>query len=146
MRKENEAIKKQLEGVKKKLIGKISVTIVEARGLPKSDHIGGKSDPYCVLFLERQKEKTRTVKKTLNPKWQAEFEFYVSDPQAVLEVSVFDWNRIFSDELIGKTNIPVSELKDGKTDDRWHPLLGKEGKKDRNAGEIRLILTYRCET
>jgi len=148
MRKENEAIRNQLEAVKKKLIGKIGVTVVEARGLPKSDHMGSKSDPYCVLFLERQKEKTRTVKKTLNPKWQAEFEFYVSDANAALEVSVFDWNRIFSDELLGKVTIPVKEMKDGVTEDKWFPLTGKEGKKKdtkESAGEIRLVLNYKLE-
>jgi len=145
LQQENEAIKAQLNNVKKKLIGKIQVVVSEARSLPKADHLGKKSDPYCVLFLERQKEKTRTVKKTLNPKWQAEFEFYVSEPGANLEVSVFDWNRIFSDELIGKVNIPISSLKDGATEDKWYPLVGKEGKKDRNAGEIKLQLTYRCE-
>jgi len=147
MRKENEAIRNQLDAVKKKLIGKIGVTVVEARGLPKSDHMGSKSDPYCVLFLERQKEKTRTVKKTLNPKWQAEFEFYVSDINASLEVSVFDWNRIFSDELLGKTTIPVKEMRDGSVEDKWFPLTGKEGKKKEkeSAGEIRLVIAYKLE-
>jgi len=149
MKRENEAIRNQLEGVKKKLIGKIKVTVVEARGLPKSDHLNHKSDPYCVLFLERQKEKTRTVKKTLNPKWQAEFEFYVSEPNASLEVSVFDWNRIFADELLGKTTVAVSSLRDGATEDKWFPLAGKEAKKEKGkevvAGEIRLVLTYNLE-
>jgi len=149
MKRENEAIRNQLEGVKKKLIGKIQVTVVEARGLPKSDHMSHKSDPYCVLFLERQKEKTRTVKKTLNPKWQADFEFYVSEPGASLEVSVFDWNRLFADELLGKVTIPVSSLRDGATEDKWYPLTGKEIKqakgKDKVAGEIRLTITYKLE-
>jgi len=149
MKRENEAIRNQLEGVKKKLIGKIQVTVVEARGLPKSDHMSHKSDPYCVLFLERQKEKTRTVKKTLNPKWQADFEFYVSEPNACLEVSVFDWNRIFADELLGKASVQVSTLKDGATEDKWFPMTGKEAKKEKGkegaAGEIRLILTYKLE-
>jgi len=146
LQQENEAIKNQLKSVKQKLIGKIQVVVTEARSLPKSDHLSKKCDPYVVLFLERQKEKTRTVKKTLNPKWQAEFEFYVSEPGANLEVSVFDWNRIFADELIGKVNIPVSSLTDGATEDKWYPLVGKETKKDKTgAGEIRLQLTYRCE-
>jgi len=146
LQQENEAIKNQLKNVKQKLIGKIQVVVTEARSLPKSDHLSKKCDPYVVLFLERQKEKSRTVKKTLNPKWQAEFEFYVSEPGANLEVSVFDWNRIFADELIGKVNIPVSSLTDGATEDKWYPLVGKETKKDKTgAGEIRLQLTYRCE-
>jgi len=147
LQKENEAIRDQLRNVKQKLIGKLQVVVTEARSLPKSDHLSKKCDPYCVLFLERQKEKTRTVKKTLNPKWQAEFEFYVSEPGASLEVSVFDWNRIFSDELIGKVNIAISSLTDGATEDKWYPLVGKEGKKDTKtgAGENRLSLTYRCD-
>jgi len=143
--KQNEELKKQLDGVKKKLIGRLQVTIIEARGLPKSDHLGGKSDPYCVLFLERQKEKTRTVKRTLNPKWQAEFEFFVSDPKASLEVSVFDWNRILSDELIGKVDIPVASLEDGKKKEAWYQLEHKESKKKDSPGEIRLTLLYNLQ-
>jgi len=145
MARKNKELQSQLDGVKKKLIGRLSVTVIEARGLPKSDHLGGKSDPYCVLFLERQKEKTRTVKKTLNPKWQAEFEFFVSDPKASLEVSVFDWNRILSDELIGKAEIPVNSLEDGKKKEAWYQLEHKESKKKESPGEIRLSLLYNLQ-
>jgi len=137
---ENEALRKKL-----RRIGTLQVGVVEARGLKKADHLlGGKSDPYCVLFVERQKEKTRTVKKCLNPKWDAKFEFYVSDKDASLEVDVFDWNRILADDFLGKVTIPVSSLSDGKDTEAWYTLEGKK-KGDKVSGEVKLNLRYNLE-
>lgn len=58
------------------MIGKIVVTVKEAKSLPAMD-VGGKSDPYIKLKLENQEFKTKIKKKTLNPKWEQKFELYV---------------------------------------------------------------------
>lgn len=136
-------LKQQLEATKGKLIGKLKVTIKEGRGVHKKDN-SGKADPYCVLFLERQKEKTRTIKKNQNPKWDADFEFYVSDPEAALEVTMFDWNRIFSDSFLGKVSIPIATLNDGEETTAWYKLEGKKAK-DKVTGELCLTILYRKE-
>lgn len=137
-------LKQQLEATKGKLIGKLKVTVKEGRGIHKKDSSGGKADPYCILFLERQKEKTRTIKKNQNPKWDADFEFYVSDPEAALEVTLFDWNRIFSDSFLGKVAIAVASLNDGEETTAWYKLEGKKAK-DKVTGEICLTILYRKE-
>jgi len=134
-------LKAQLDATKGKLIGKLKVTVVEGRGIAKKDSAAGKADPYCILFLERQKEKTRTIKKSANPKWDADFEFYVSDPEAALEVTIFDWNRIFSDSFLGKIAIPVSGLNDGEETTAWYKLEGKKAK-DKVCGELCLRILY----
>jgi len=139
LEEENARLREKYNQTKAKLIGKLKCTVVAARGLKKG-HKTGKYDPYCMLFCERQKEKTRTVKRTMTPKWNAAFEFYVSEHGASLEVTVYDWNRILADDFIGRVAIPIADLTAGKEVDEWFPLQGK--KNEKIAGEIHLIISY----
>jgi hypothetical protein len=136
-------LRAELDATKERLIGKLKVSVIEARSLKESGL--SKVDPYCVLFLERQKEKTKTIRKTSEPKWEANFEFYHSDPDAVLNVSVFDWNRFLSDDFLGKLEIPISDLEDGTEVDTWYKLLPKKKKDKSITGEVHLKLLYSKE-
>ena len=53
--------------------GTLKITVAEARGLPIMDSATKSSDPFAKLSLGEQSEKTETVKKTLEPKWNQEF-------------------------------------------------------------------------
>jgi hypothetical protein len=137
---ENKKLKESLRAAKAKLIGKLKVTVVQARGLHS------KVDPYCALFLERQKERTRTVKKTKEPKWNADFEFYVSEREAGVEITLFNRNWIFSDDFLGYVSIPVSNLGDGQEVNEWYPLKSrKKNPKEKSRGELKLRLLYTLE-
>jgi len=50
----------------------LTIGVIEARGLMGLD-LRGKSDPYCILTVERQREKTKKILNTINPKWDAGF-------------------------------------------------------------------------
>jgi Ca2+-dependent lipid-binding protein len=53
-------------------IRSIKVDVVRALDLAKTDHFGGKSDPFCVLLLNGKKVgETPTVKNSVNPSWEA---------------------------------------------------------------------------
>eukprot|EP01090_Pellita_catalonica_P007681 TRINITY_DN1827_c0_g1_i1.p1 TRINITY_DN1827_c0_g1~~TRINITY_DN1827_c0_g1_i1.p1 ORF type:complete len:531 (-),score=190.42 TRINITY_DN1827_c0_g1_i1:39-1631(-) len=138
LEEENKKLRRELEGVKGQLIGRLKVVVEEARGLKKVDLIH-KADPYCMLFLERQKEKTSVKKRTLSPKWGSVFEFYVSEEDATLECSIFDSNRFLRDIFMGSAKIPVASLNDGEEKREWFPVSGKKGV----TGEILLSVTYR---
>jgi len=112
--------------------------VLEARGFAK------KYDAYCQLFLERQKERTKTVRKTKGPTWNADFEFYVSEPDAQLEVTMFHRHIIVSDAHIGHIAIPVSSLTDGEESTDWFPLVAKK-KTDKDPGELHLRILYSKE-
>ena len=57
----------------------------------------GKSDPYVKLKMSDDKlpsKKTTVKRSNLNPEWNEEFKFVVTDPEnQALEVNVFDWEQ-----------------------------------------------------
>ena len=104
----------------------MAVTVVEARGLSSSSKLDftGKLDPYAVVQLERQKEITEKIKHTSNPRWNANYNFYVSEPYATLDVTIFDKGKFLSDTFLGKVEIPVSSMEDKRESVAWYPLQG----------------------
>ncbi|KAM4634268.1 E3 ubiquitin-protein ligase NEDD4-like isoform 2-T2 [Polymixia lowei] len=78
----------------------LRVKVIAGIDLAKKDIIGA-SDPYVKLSLyvaDENKElalvQTKTIKKTLNPKWNEEFYFRVSPQNHRLLFEVFDENRL----------------------------------------------------
>jgi len=144
-RLENEKNKllQELSRLRTRLVGVLVIGVIEARGLMGLD-LRGKSNPYCLLTVERQREKTKKIKNTVNPKWDAGFKMYVAEPEAVLHLTLYHWDRFLSDGFLGKLDIPVSELVDGEQIEGWHALLPKKpgGK---ISGEINLRLLYQKE-
>jgi len=135
IRRENEELRSRLNQLKNKLIGKLKVTIVEARGLRVSETLGVRPDPYCTATLERQREKTKAAKKTQSPKWDAEYTFYVSDPNAELDITVWDYERFTKDNVLGCVIIQPHTLTDKEEVTKWYPLQPKKADK-KVTGEI----------
>eukprot|EP01091_Cochliopodium_minus_P015428 TRINITY_DN548_c0_g1_i1.p1 TRINITY_DN548_c0_g1~~TRINITY_DN548_c0_g1_i1.p1 ORF type:complete len:521 (-),score=205.08 TRINITY_DN548_c0_g1_i1:49-1611(-) len=130
MQEEIERLRRELDQLKlqKKegTIGRLAVTVVEARGLSSSNKLDltGKLDPYAIVQLERQKEVSEKVKNSHNPRWNASYNFYVSEPYATLDVTIFDKGKLLSDTFLGKVEIPVSSMEDKRESVSWYPLQG----------------------
>ncbi len=108
----------------KDLEGMLLVDLIKARNLTKADMIG-KSDPYAILKLGKQKEKTNTIKNTLEPQWDHHAEFTVPDGDSdTLLVEVFDADKLGKDKSLGKAEINILDLT--ATEGRWIPLQGRE--------------------
>ncbi|KAI8333575.1 C2 domain-containing protein [Chlamydoabsidia padenii] len=90
--------------------GNLTVTVLKANNLKAADR-SGTSDPFVLFTLDDVKVyKTEVIKKTLNPVFKNE-SFTVPVPSritSVLKASVFDWDQIGSDELIGEGFIPFT--------------------------------------
>ena len=83
--------------------------MIKANDLHPMD-INGKADPYLVLQLgsKRISDKENYVSKQLNPIFGKCFEFEATFPQdSVLNVQVYDWDLLGSDDLIGETKIDL---------------------------------------
>ncbi|XP_076139890.1 E3 ubiquitin-protein ligase NEDD4-like isoform X12 [Alosa pseudoharengus] len=111
----------------------LRVKVIAGIDLAKKDIIGA-SDPYVKLSLYVASEnrelalvQTKTIKKTLNPKWNEEFYFRVCPQNHRLMLEVFDENRLAHfgldrsknghvnpgqtrDDFLGQVDVPLNHL------------------------------------
>jgi len=90
---------------------------------------------------------TKTIKKTLNPKWNEEFYFRVNPSNHRLLFEVFDENRLTRDDFLGQVDIPLSHLPtEDPTMERPYTfkdfLLRPRSHKSRVKGFLRLKMAY----
>lgn len=92
----------------------VHVTLVKAVDLPSAD-FNGKSDPYVIFKLGTTTHKSSMIPANLNPEWDPEetYAFITEDPKsAVLDVEVFDHDRISKDDKIGACSVPLAPFLD----------------------------------
>ena len=99
----------------------LTVRVIEARNLkPMNDD--NSSDPYTVLSIEGQKEETKFLDNTINPKWDENFKFDVKTGRDPLEILVLDRNMHVADDFQGKVTFNLMDFKDQMKTDKWYPL------------------------
>ncbi|KAJ0714524.1 putative C2 domain-containing protein [Helianthus annuus] len=102
-------------GAVNKPVGILHVKVVRASDLLKMDLLGS-SDPYVKLKLSGGRiipsKKTSVKPKNLNPEWNEEFKLTVNDHMSqVLELHVFDWEKVGLHDKLGMQVIPLMVLK-----------------------------------
>ncbi|XP_041074644.1 E3 ubiquitin-protein ligase NEDD4-like isoform X3 [Polyodon spathula] len=130
----------------------LRVKVIAGIGLAKKDILGA-SDPYTRVSLydpvngELTSIQTKTIKKTLDPKWNEEFYFRVHPRQHRLLFEVFDENRLTRDDFLGQVDVPLQQLPtENPNIERPYTfkdfLLHPRSHKSRVKGHLRLKMTY----
>lgn len=106
------------DGVKKdtNALGVFVITIHHAVGLAAQDS-NGKSDPYIVLAYAKFGKplySTRIIQGDLNPVWEETAVLLVTEDEVKgeedLSAMLWDSDKRTADDLVGRVNIPVTEL------------------------------------
>eukprot|EP01119_Soliformovum_irregulare_P019013 TRINITY_DN593_c0_g1_i4.p1 TRINITY_DN593_c0_g1~~TRINITY_DN593_c0_g1_i4.p1 ORF type:complete len:657 (-),score=175.68 TRINITY_DN593_c0_g1_i4:386-2356(-) len=129
---------------KGRVVKTLALRVAEARNLPSMDR-NGLSDPYCIIQLNEQSIRTRTIYKELNPLWGEEYNLNVQDPsQEVLTLLLYDQdsNPLGKDDLMGALRIPIHSLTDEVQREQWYPLLPMDYEK-LVTGDLHMKMTYR---
>jgi Ca2+-dependent lipid-binding protein len=81
----------------------LNVVLVEGNNLISMDD-NGFSDPYVKFKLENEKYRSKTIRRTLNPKYLEQFQFYIYDNDKMnLHISVYDYDAgTNSDDFMGR--------------------------------------------
>uniref|UniRef100_H3CVA4 E3 ubiquitin-protein ligase n=1 Tax=Tetraodon nigroviridis TaxID=99883 RepID=H3CVA4_TETNG len=130
----------------------LKVKVIEGIGLAKKDILGA-SDPYTKLSLydpatgESNSFHTKTIKKTLDPKWNEEFFFQVDPRKHRLLFEVFDENRLTRDDFLGQVDVPLNQIPtENPNTERpftWNDfVLHPRSHKSRVKGCLRLKMSY----
>ncbi|XP_017311712.1 otoferlin isoform X2 [Ictalurus punctatus] len=87
----------------------VRIYIVRATNLHPTD-LNGKADPYVVIKLGKTdiRDKENYISKQLNPVFGKSFDIEATFPmESMLTVSIFDWDLVGTDDLIGETKIDL---------------------------------------
>jgi Ca2+-dependent lipid-binding protein len=81
----------------------LNVVLIEGNNLISMDD-NGFSDPYVKFKLENEKYRSKTIRRTLNPKYLEQFQFYIYDNDKMnLHISVYDYDvGTNSDDFMGR--------------------------------------------
>ncbi|KAL9244037.1 hypothetical protein vseg_017854 [Gypsophila vaccaria] len=131
-------------------VGILHVKVLRATNLRKKDLLGG-ADPYLKLKLTEDKlpsKKTVVKYKTLNPEWNEEFNFSVRNPESqILELSMFDWEKVGTHDKMGINNVPLKELTPDETKEFTLELRKTmdpdDVQNEKSRGQVVLELTYK---
>jgi len=123
-------------------IPNFTLIVNSAKDIRSADK-NGFSDPYCTLQVGKQRHKTKTKNKTLNPEWRESFTFKSSSFKwsDMLNLIVYDADY-FSSEELGTISLSLQDLFLLNGKESRHVL---EGKNDEDAGEIRILVNFENE-
>lgn len=108
--------------------GRLDITIVNCRNLPRMDWFGG-CDAYVSVSLNNSKlGRTQKVSHTRNPDFNVTFVKYVCHHAKCLLFKVKDQDKFSAEDYIGSVEIPLEKLLPGKLVQGDFPILGQEKK------------------
>ena len=121
-------------------IGIVTVKLLEGKNLIVKDLTS--SDPYCVLTIGSQSQKSKTRYKTLNPTYNESFDFSWNGMDQLM-VEVYDKDELTKDDHMGKAEVTLEPLlrETGVVMKDWYTIRHRKHK-EREQGKLHMELTF----
>ncbi|CAF1123458.1 unnamed protein product [Adineta ricciae] len=120
-----------------------SCTVHQARNLPDKGKSNG-IDAFCTISMGKEKFVTAVREKTRTPEWQEQCEMPIVD-DATIKLTVYHntKNALSKGDFVGRTYVSLRDLQDyDRVHRRWYKLTNKDGKSDKERGEIDVSLQF----
>ena len=115
----------------------IEVNVLEAAGLASRSGKPKTRDSYAILRIGNIERRTRTVKSSLKPRFNEEFEFCeVSQEHALLRVALYDADPLSDHCFLGEIIVPICSLSEADEKPTWRPLEVRPGSTEFVSGEL----------
>ncbi|CAI0440383.1 unnamed protein product [Linum tenue] len=89
--------------------GLLKVTVVQGKRLVIRDFKS--SDPYVIVKLGNQTARTKVINSCLNPVWNEELLFSLTEPlSGILNLEVFDKDRFKADDKMGRAELNLQPI------------------------------------
>lgn len=116
---------------------RLSITIVKARELAAKQAGQKFSDAYCLLRIANVEQRTKTVRRTLNPAFEETFEFErVSKQHGLLRIALYDSDPLTHDHFLGEIIVPACSITEADEMPTWRPLEARPGSTEFVHGEL----------
>lgn len=121
-------------------IGIVNVVLVECKNMVIKDVFS--SDPYCILHLGLQSQKSTIKYNTLNPNYHEHFSFSWNG-QDILKMEFYDKDNFTADDHMGVTEINLSLFNEQPTATvtQWYPIQHRNHP-EKLQGEVKLELSF----
>ncbi|KAI3430044.1 C2 domain-containing protein, partial [Psidium guajava] len=94
----------------KHLLGLLKIHV--HRGVNLANRNVRSSNPYVVIRMDKEKLKTRVVKKNTNPEWNDDLTLSIADPSLPIKLLVYDKHKFSHDDKMGDAEIQIGPFLD----------------------------------
>eukprot|EP01060_Flectonema_neradi_P035028 TRINITY_DN6315_c0_g1_i2.p1 TRINITY_DN6315_c0_g1~~TRINITY_DN6315_c0_g1_i2.p1 ORF type:complete len:942 (+),score=125.78 TRINITY_DN6315_c0_g1_i2:183-3008(+) len=123
-------------------VGSLAVALCYGAGLKICDRTT--SDPYCYVCLvghytDKKPPRSKTIKNTLKPVWNENFNFTRVSSTMRLELRVYDEDKMGADDFMGSGSVSLDDIFEGETEEKTIRL--QEGGKPAGTIVVKLKAT-----